>query len=106
MRKFNDLSNMINNPDLEISIEKIKSGEYEIESVVDIITDDKLEEANIVNFNSEIKNDVKRGDVIHIVVLLRKKGSSSFSSPSTQAVLRCRIQEIYHGLSCLNKLIK
>jgi len=107
MKKFTNLSSDINNV-VEIDIEKISSGEYEIESVIDVFLDpEKLQESGIIGITTDLTNkDVKRGDTIYITAMLRKSKSTSFSSPSIQAVLKLRVVDIYHGLSYLNKIIK
>ena len=109
MDKFTKLANDIENIQ-EIDIEKIKSGEYEIESVIDVFldpTDIKLQESGIVGITTDLTNkEVKRGDHVYITAMIRKSGSTSFSSPSIQAVLKLRVVDIYHGLSYLNKIIK
>ena len=109
MQKFTHLSDDINNIPT-IDIEKIKSGEYEIESVIDIFldpNDSRLQESGIVGITTDLTNkDVKRGDTVYITAMLRKTNSTSLSSPSIQAVLKLRVVDIYHGLSYLNKIIK
>ena len=110
MDKFTKLANDIENI-VEIDVEKIKSGEYEIESVIDVFfgndKEEKIVESGIIGITTDISNkEAKRGDTIYITAMLRKTGSNSFSSPSIQSVLKCRIVDIYHGLSYLNKLIK
>ena len=107
IKKFTELSTDIENPIFNIDIEKIKNGEYEIESVLDVILDPKeLKESNVINLNTELNGEIKRGDNIYCVVLLRKKGTTSFSSPAIQAVISCKIVNIWHGLSYLNKILK
>ncbi len=109
MKSFKELSDDINNIE-EIDIEKIKNGEVIIDEIIDVITEkdiDKLSmytEANIITMNAQIESELKRGEMIYVVCLLRKKGTTSFSSPSTQSVVACRIVDIYSGLSYLNKI--
>lgn len=109
MQKFTYLSDDINNLPT-IDIEEIKSGEYEIESVIDVFLDPndiKLKESGIVGITTDLTNkEVKRGDTIYITAMIRKSGSTSFSSPSIQSVLKLRVVDIYHGLSYLNKIVK
>jgi hypothetical protein len=109
IQKFSNLSTDIENI-VEIDIDKIKNGEYEIESVIDVFLDPndiKLQESGIVGITTDLTNkDVKRGDLVYITAMIRKTGSTSFSSPSTQAVLKLRVVDIYHGLSYLNKILK
>lgn len=109
IKKFTQLSSDIENPIFDIDVEKIENGEYEIESVIDVFLDPKdikVEESNVINFNTELSGDIKRGELLYVVALLRKKGTTSYSSPALQAVLKVRIVDIYHGLSYLNKVLK
>lgn len=107
IQKFTNLSTDIENIPC-VDVDKIKSGEYEIESIIDVFLDiDKLQESGIVGITTDLTNkDVKRGDFVYMTAMLRKSGTTSFSSPSIQAVLKLRVVDIYHGLSYLNKIIK
>jgi hypothetical protein len=110
IQKFSNLSTDIENI-VEIDIDKIKNGEYEIESVIDVFLGEDKEynivESGIVGITTDLTNkEAKRGDTVYITAMLRKSGTTSFSSPSIQSVLKCRIVDIYHGLSYLNKYIK
>jgi hypothetical protein len=84
-------------------LERVPDG-YEIEEIIDVITPDTLEE-NWIGVPDISQKELKRGELIYITALIRKKGTTSFTSPSTQAVLKVRIVDIYQGLSYLNKVI-
>jgi hypothetical protein len=109
IQKFSNLSTDIETI-INVDVDKIKSGEYEIESVIDVFLDPndvKLQESGIIGITTDLSNkDVKRGDHVYITAMLRKTDKQSFSSPSIQAVLKLRVVDIYHGLSYLNKIIK
>jgi hypothetical protein len=113
IKKFQELSNDIKDPEileLEDGIVKSKSSDkFEIESIIDVFMDHKdlpFYEANQIGFSPDLSNrEVKRGDTIYITALVKKKGNS-FSSPATQAVIKVRVIDIYHGLAYLNKVIK
>lgn len=99
--------------------EKINSDDYEIEEVVDVFTDPEeakkrfgnefIEEAKgggAVGLHADLSvRQVKRGEIIWITALLRKKGSTSFNAPAVQGVLKVRVVDIYYGLQYLNKVI-
>lgn len=85
------------------TLEKVPDG-WEIEEILDVITPDTLDE-NWLGVPDISQKELKRGDLIYITALIRKKGTTSFTSPSTQAVLKVRIVDIYNGLSYLNKVI-
>lgn len=84
-------------------VEKLPDG-YEIEEIIDVITPGSLKE-NWIGVPDISQKELKRGELIYITALIRKKGTTSFTSPSTQAVLKVRIVDIYNGLSYLNKVI-
>jgi len=90
---------------LELHDEKI-DGEIEIVSIKDIFNEpEKLIESGIIGINNDLSNkDLKRGDIVYITAMIRKKGSS-MSSPTTQAVIKVRVVDIYNGFSYLNKVI-
>lgn len=105
MKKFTVLSNDIENKDLIIDLEKVKDGEYEIESIIDIIYKDDLNESNLIGAGDLSNKDIKRGSELFITCMLRKQGTTSFSSPSIQGVVKVRVVDIFFGLSMLNKVI-
>ena len=107
IKKYKELSKDIKNKNLNIDIENIKNGEYEIESIIDVFNDPKdipIKE-NVIGIPANLSNkELKRNDIIWITAMVRKKGQS-YSSPSSQAVLKLRVIDIYHGLQYLNKVI-
>ena len=107
IKKFDELSKDIMNNNLEMDIDNLKNGEFEIESIIDIFHDPKdieLKE-NVIGIPSDLsQKELKRGDTIYITALIKKKGIS-FTAPATQAVLKVRVVDIYHGLSYLNKVL-
>lgn len=112
IKKFQELSDDIEKEVLDLKDGEIKSKlnqKFEIESVIDVFTDPKdlpLTESGLVAMNADLSNkNIKRGDTVYITAMVKKEGQS-FSSPSTQAVIKLRIVDIYHGLSYLNKIMK
>lgn len=113
IKKFQELSDDIKDPEmleLENGVVKSKSSDkFEIESIIDVFMDPKdlpVSEANQIAFSPDLSNkEVKRGDTIYITAMVKKQGHS-FSSPATQAVIKLRIIDIYHGLAYLNKVIR
>ena len=105
IKKFDELSKDIEDKELEININDIKSGKFEIESIIDVFQDPKDIKENFVGLQSDLtKKEVKRGDTIYITAMIKKPGHS-MSSPATQAVIKLRVIDIYNGLSYLNKVI-
>lgn len=107
MKKFTQLSTDIENDELNIDVESLINGDYEIVSIIDIFNEpEKLVESGLVGINADLTNkDIKRGDIVYITAMVRKSGSS-MTSPGTQSVIKLRIVDIYSGLAQLNKIIK
>lgn len=107
MKKFTQLSTDIEKDELNIDVESLKNGEYEIVSIIDIFNEpEKLVESGLVGINADLTNkEIKRGDIIYITAMVRKNGAS-ITSPGTQSVIKLRIVDIYSGLAQLNKIIK
>lgn len=105
IKKFKELSQDVEKKELGIEFSRIKSGEFEIESIIDVFHDPKDIKENFIGMQSDLsKKDLKRGDVIYITAMIKKAGHS-MTSPATQAVLKLRIVDIYQGLSYLSKVI-
>ena len=105
IKKFADLSKDIEQNALEVDIESLKSGEFEIESIIDVFHDPKDIKEGITISGVNLNGETKRGDVIYISCFIKKSGTS-ITSPASQCVLKVRIVEIMNGFSYLNKLIK
>jgi hypothetical protein len=110
MRKFTALSSDIENDDLELSIDSLTSGEYVIDSIIDVFNEPEedmaIVESGLVAIDADLTNKpIKRGDVVYITALVKKKGAS-MSSPASQSVLKLRVVDIYAGLNYLNKIMK
>lgn len=89
------------------SIEKIKEP-IQIVQITGIVQEPekikKLEETISGGpvFSTDFQTkDVKRGDIIWVTAFIKKSGSTSWSSQQSQAVLKCRIVDIYSGLNKL-----
>ena len=105
IKKFDELSNDIESNELEVDFDRVKSGEIEIESVIDVFLDPKDIKENYIGLNYDLsKKELKRGDTFYITAMVKKKGTS-INSPASQAVIKVRIIDIYNGLSYLNKVI-
>lgn len=99
-----------------VALKELENGEIEtikepikIVQITGLITEPerikKLEEA--INGGPVFSTDfqtkqVKRGDIIWVTAFIQKSGSTvSWSSQQSQAVLKCRIVDIYNGLNKL-----
>lgn len=111
--EFEPLSDDIEVIDIEgENGEKFDAKEFEIESIIDVIIGDdnieygnELTESTISTHADVSKKETKRGDILYITALLRKKGTTSFNSPAVQGVLKVRVVDIYYGLQYLNKVV-
>lgn len=89
-------------------------GPVEIVKVIDVIQDkgeiEALEEASApggftLSTDLSIK-EVKRGDTIWLTALLKRPHATTSFNQTSMGVLKCRIVEIYQGLSMLKNVIK
>ncbi len=87
-----------------------KTDEVEIIQITGVISEEEAEKIIKSNENFVVHagdfsgKEIKRGDIVWLSCLMRKPGSS-FAAQS-QGVLKCRITDIYLGLSKLNQLMK
>lgn len=85
----------------DIDVEQLSG--YVIDELISITFEEPTNE-NLL-FNKGIAgDDVKKGQYIYLTCLFRKKGTTSFSSPSIQGVIRCRVIDIFKGTQYLNKI--
>lgn len=107
------LSSDIENVDMEIEGEKVDNNDYEIEEILDVIIPSKEKEreyGNVDESTVSVHSDMtvkeaKRGDIIWVTALLRRRGTTSLTSPAVQGVLKVRIVDIFYGLQYLNKVL-
>jgi len=104
---INEFKNTILNKD---TLEPIDSDVYEIDQIVDIITDveeiKKLEEAsgnNLQTTNLTYKS-VDRNDVIWITCMLKPRNSSTAYPMGELGVIKCKVLETFYGLNKLKQL--
>lgn len=107
MKKFSTMSNDIKdlNDKIDKEIKDLKlDGEWEIVNVIDVTTNEPIiKEALIIN--AELGNKtVKRGDIIWITALLKKKDQSDSFHQSQMGVLKVRVSDIYNTISILNSV--
>lgn len=99
MKKFNEEG-------IKPKIQEI-TDKIEIVEIIDYVLDpetNELDESAIVGIHTDFSNkEIKRGDIIYITAIIKKKGDSA-TSPGSQAVLKVRITDIYNGFSILNTL--
>ena len=89
--------------------EYVKTNEpLELVQVTGILTDEeeikKIEEHFVVHAGDFSGKEIKRGEIVWLSCLMKKPGNSYTSNQ--QGVLKCRITDIYIGLSKLNQLMK
>ena len=101
IKKYSDyLSKDIEVIDKE-KIEKLADNEYEIVGINDVSLEEpeNIDEATIINADLGGK-EVKRNDTIWITAMVKKKNVNW----NSMAVFKCRIIDMYNGLSILNTL--
>lgn len=85
--------------------EKVK--EVEIIQITGIISEEeakKIDENFVVHAGDFSGKEIKRGDIIWLSCLMRKPGSSY--AAQQQGVLKCRVSDIFLGITKLNQLMK
>lgn len=103
--KLKPLSDDIIKIETDEGYEKVK--DVEIIQITGIISEEeakKIDENFVVHAGDFSGKEIKRGDTIWLSCLMRKPGSSF--SAQQQGVLKCRVADIYLGLSKLNQLMK
>jgi hypothetical protein len=98
-----------------IALGKLDDGNYEkitepveIIQILDVITDPdeikNIEENFTLDTNLSLK-EIKRGDIIWLSAMLKKKGSSSWNTQSL-GVVKVRVVDFYYGLNKINSIKK
>jgi len=100
-----------------LAISKLDNGDYEkikgtvkIVQITGVITDkDEIKKLDEIAGGPVFTTDlglkqVKRGDIIWVTAFIQKPTTASWTAQNSQAVLKCRIVDIYNGLSKLNTL--
>jgi hypothetical protein len=82
-------------------IEELKG--YVIDELVSITLETPTKESVIFNKGTD-GDDIKKGQYIYLTCMFRKKGTTSFSSPSIQGVIKCRVVDMFKGTQYLNKI--
>lgn len=67
---------------------------------------EKLEEKIGLDLKTQIYGDIKRGEVIWLTALLRRKGSANYTTQNSTGIIKCRVVDIYYGLNKLKDIIK
>jgi hypothetical protein len=86
----------------EPEIEELKG--YVIDELVSISFEAPTTEGVIFNKGTD-GDDVKKGETIYLTCMFRRKGTTSYSSPSIQGVIKCRVVDIIRGTQYLNKVL-
>jgi len=116
MKKFSD-KNFNKNlkddlTDLDIDMDKlakssIDNEEWEIVSIVDVSLCEPPKTNEAIVINAELgQKEVKRGNIIWITALLKKKKETDAFHSNQMGVIKTRIVDIYNTISILNTLNK
>lgn len=102
-----NLSNIINIVNID-TLEPIDPKIYQIDKIVDILTDQeeikKFENASNIKSTSLTYNTVDRNDILWITVLLKPRNNSTAYPLGELGVIRCKVLQTYYGLSKLKQL--
>jgi len=93
------------------TLEPINSDEYEIESIIDIITDveeiKKLESVgNNIKTTDLTYRAVDRNDIIWITCMLKPRNKSTAYPLGEMGVIKCKVLDTFYGLNKLKQLSK
>lgn len=103
--EFKALADDITKIETDEGYEKVK--EIEIIQITGVISEEeakKIDEAFVVHAGDFSGKEIKRGEIIWLSCLMKKPGLSY--TAQQQGVLKCRVADIYLGLSKLNSLMK
>lgn len=81
--------------------------DVEIVQITGVLSEEeakKIDENFVVHAGDFSGKEIKRGDIIWLSCLMKKPGTSY--TAQQQGVLKCRVSDIYMGLSKLNQLMK
>lgn len=108
IKKFDELSDDIEK--LDFTDINNDGGEPETDWIIDEVLDVSLDDPdetneNAITLHSDLSNrETKRGDIIWITALVKRK-NGSINNPAKQAVIKCRVVDIFFGLHHLSKVI-
>lgn len=93
------------------TLEELDPKDWEIEKIVDILTDlktiKKIEENSGSNVSMDLTvKDVKIGQKIYLTALLKPKNKSTAYSIGETGVICARVTDVFYGLNKLNQLQK
>ncbi|TXG80917.1 MAG: hypothetical protein E6R13_07320 [Spirochaetes bacterium] len=90
------------------TLEPIDSDEYEIESIIDIITDveeiKKLESAGNIKTTDLTYRAADRNDIIWITCMLKPRNNSTAYPLGEMGVIKCKVLDTFYGLNKLKQL--
>ena len=104
LSEFKPLADDITKIETEEEYEKVQK--VEIVQVTGVLSEEeaaKVDEAHIIHAGDFSGKEVKRGEYVWLSCLMKKPGLSY--SAQTQGVVKCRIIDIFLGLSKLNQLM-
>ena len=93
------------------TLEELDPADWEIEKIVDVLTDlktiKKIEENSGSNVSMDLTvKDVKIGQKIYLTALLKPKNKSIAYNIGETGVIVARVTDVFYGLNKLNQLQK
>jgi hypothetical protein len=90
------------------TLEPINSDEYEIDQIIDIITDQeeikKFEGASNISKTDLTYKTVDRNDILWITVMLKSRNNSSAYPLGELGVVKVKVLQTFYGLNKLKQL--
>ncbi len=111
MHKYENYDNL--STDITIinkeTLEPIDTDEYEVDSIIDIITDveeiKKFEGASTISSYNSVGKDIKKNSIIWLSCLLKPKGNNA-NAMSVMGCIQCRVMNTFQNLDKLKQLKK
>ena len=93
------------------TLEELDPKDWEIEKIVDVLTDlntiKQIEENSGSNVSMDLTvKDVKIGQKIYLTALLKPKNKSTAYAIGEMGVIAARVTDVFYGLNKLNQLKK
>lgn len=92
-------------------VEEVDANDYEIESVIDIVSADDMKkyENAVSNMDPNMNffnKSVKENDIIYLTVMLKPRNNSTVTAQGEIGIAKCKIMQCWPGTTKLNTLMK
>lgn len=92
-------------------VETVDANDYEIESVIDIVSADDMKKYENAISNSDpnmnfFHKSVKENDIIYLTVMLKPRNNSTVTAQGEMGICKAKILQCWPGTTKLNTLMK